>query len=198
LQWDDRRKDQEQIFVDQAMRVPKMVVAAELTPTPDLDAPVVEIQGFTQVTGRRGDLPTFSGISRQPDEDIRLISTLGFTNLPNDVADEIHVPLLFQYRGEVIPSFALQATLFWMRIAPSEVKIDLGSYIWLPNGRKIPILPDGSILINPNADRRARHLHLNELLLAAQQHENKGSMSGRLADLGDDILLARTPGDNQI
>ena len=195
LQWDDRHKDQEQIFVDQAMRVPKLVTAAELTSTPDLDAPIVEIPGFTQISGRRGDLATFSGINRQPDEDIRLLSTLGFTNLPNDVADEIHVPLLFQYRGEVIPSFALQTALVWMRIPPNEVKIDLGSYIWLPNGRKIPILPDGSTLINPNAARRARHLHLNELLLAAQQHENKTKMSSQVENLGDDIILARIPGD---
>ena len=195
LQWDDRHKDQEQIFVDQAMRVPKLVAAAELTSTPDLDAPIVEIPGFTQINGRRGDLATFSGINRQPDEDIRLISTMGFTNLPNDVADEIHVPLLFQYRGEVIPSFALQTALFWMRIAPNEVKIELGSYIWLPNGRKIPILSDGSTLINPNAARRARHLHLNELLLAAQQHENKTKTRSQVENLGDDIILARIPGD---
>ena len=197
LHWDESHKDQEQIFVDQAMRVPKLVAAADLTSTPDLDAPVVEIPGFTQVTGRRGDLATFSGINRQPDEDIRLISTLGFINLPNDVADDIHVPLLFQYRGEVIPSFALQAALLWMRIAPSEVKIDLGSYIWLPNGKKIPLLPDGSTLINPNAAKRARRLHLNELLLAAQQHENKKPTSGHIEDMGDDIILARVPGDRQ-
>ena len=135
LQWTARNKDQEQIFVDQAMRVPKLLAAGELTAVPDLDAPVVEIPGFTQVTGKRGDLATFSGIGRQPDEDIRLISTLGFINLPRDTASEIHMPLLFQYRGEVIPSFALQATLLWMRITPTEVKIELGSHILLPNGK---------------------------------------------------------------
>jgi hypothetical protein len=195
LQWDERNKDQEQIFVDQAMRVPKLLAAAELTATPDLDAPVVEIPGFPQVTGRRGDLATFSGMGRQPDEDIRLISTLGFINLPGDVSDEIHVPLLFQYRGEVIPSFALQAALFWMRITPGEVKIDIGTYIYLPNGKKIPIRPDGTALINPNAAKRARRLHLNELLLAAQQHENKTAVTGHVEDIGDDIVLARTPAD---
>src|SRR5256885_2386630 len=74
LQWRDRNKEQEQIFLDQAMHVPKMLVAAELTSTPDLDAPVAEIPGFSNVTGRRGALPEFSGIGRQPDEDTRLIS----------------------------------------------------------------------------------------------------------------------------
>jgi hypothetical protein len=198
LQWDRAGKDQEQILVDQAMRVPKLVTAAELTSTPDLDAPIVEIPGFTQVTGRRGDLPVFSGISRQPDEDIRLISTLGFVNLPNDFADEIHVPLLFQYRGEVIPSFPLQAALLWMRISPNEVKVELGSRILLPNGKSIPILSDGSTLINPNAPRRARHLRANQLLLVAQQREDKVPTTGHLENLGDDIILARlSKGDDK-
>jgi hypothetical protein len=191
LQWPESSKEQEQILVDQAMRVPKMLAAAELTATADPDAPVIEIAGFTNVTGRRGDLPVFSGIARQPDEDIRLLSTLGFINLPNDVADEIRVPLLFQYRGEVIPSFALQTALLWMRITPNEVKIDIGSFISLPNGKKIPIRFDGTALINPNAARRARHLRLDELLLAAQQHEKKAAGGATLEDMRDDIVLAR-------
>src|SRR5204863_506202 len=99
------------------------------------DAPVPEIPGFPNVTGRRGGLPEFSGINRQSDEDIRLISTSGFINLPKEVASEIRVPLLFQYRGEVIPAFPLQAVLLWMRVTPAEVKIDLGSNIILPNGK---------------------------------------------------------------
>lgn len=192
LDWPDAAGDQAQIFLDQAMRVPKLLVAAELTATPDLDAPVVEIPGFTQVTGRRGDLPAFSGIGRQPGEDIRLISTMGFVNMPGEVANETHVPLLFQYRGEVIPSFALQAAMLWMRITPAEVKIDIGSAISLPNGKKIPIRSDGTALINPNAAKRARLLNLNELLLAAQQHEKKTPMRGNFENMRDEIVLART------
>src|SRR5256885_4289206 len=105
LQWGERAKDQEQIFIDQAMRVPKLMLGAELTATPDPDAPVVEISGFAHVTGRRGDLPEFSGVEHQPGEDVRILSTLGFINFPDESTDDLHVPLLFQYRGEVIPAF---------------------------------------------------------------------------------------------
>jgi len=195
LRWRDRDKDQEQVFLDQAMRVPKLLMGAELTASPDPDAPVPEIPGFTHVTGRRGDLAEFSGIGRQPDEDVRLISTLGFVNLPEEVANDLHVPLLFQYRGEVIPSFPLQAALLWWRVTPAEVKIDIGSFISLPNGRRIPIRSDGTVLINPNTTRRARHLSANELLLAAQQHEKKMPTTAHVEDLRDQIVLARTPGD---
>src|SRR6267143_4499993 len=116
LQWGERSKDQEQVFIDQAMRVPKLLLAAELTATPDPDASVPEIPGFTKVTGRRGDIPEFSGIGQQPDEDLRFISALGFINLPDEIDADIHVPLLFQYRAEFIPSFALQSALLWILI----------------------------------------------------------------------------------
>jgi hypothetical protein len=189
LRWHERDKDQEQVFLDQAMRIPKLLLAAELTATPDPDMPPTEIMGFTHVSGRRGDLPTFTGISRQPDEDLRLISTLCYNNLPDDVANPIRVPLLFQYRSEVIPAFALQVFLTWARIPMSEVTIALGSHIALPQGRKIPIGNDGSILINPNAARLGYRLSLNELLLLVQQ-KPKGSP---LETLNRDLLLARTP-----
>jgi len=193
LRFHEREKDQEQVFIDQAMRVPKLVLATELATTYDPDAPVTEIPTFTKVTGRRGDLPEFSSISRQSGEDLRLISTPGFINLPDEVADDIHVPLLFQYRGEVIPSFALQTVLLWQRISLSEVKIGLGSFIELPNGKKIPISSDGTALINPVTTKRARHLSLNELLLAAQQQEKGTTKAARPEELKDQIVLARTP-----
>jgi hypothetical protein len=194
LRFRAREKDQEQVFIDQAMRVPKLILAAELTATSDPDAQIAEIPGFTKVTGRRGGIPEFSGVGRQPDEDLRFISTLGFINLPDEITDDIHVPLLFQYRGEVIPSFALQTALIWMRIPLNEVKIDIGSFIELPNHKKIPIRPDGTTLINPKTAAPVRHMSLNEMLLAAQQHE-KGSSAQRLEQMKDQIILARTPAD---
>src|SRR5205814_1285128 len=89
LKWRERDKDQEQVFLDQAMRVPKLLLSAELTSSPDPDAPPTEIPGFVHVSGRRGDLPTFTGIQRQPDEDLRLISSLGYANLPNETATRV-------------------------------------------------------------------------------------------------------------
>jgi hypothetical protein len=197
LDWSEREKEQEQIFIDQAMLVPKLLLGAELTATPDPDAPVPEIPGFAQVTGRRGDIPEFSGIARQPNEDVRIISTLGFVNLPPEITNDVRAPLLFQYRGEVIPSFALQAALLWLRIPLTEVKIEIGSAILLPNGMKIPIRPDGTALVNSRLARRARRVSLNELLLAAQQHETGVTPTLPLDDLGEQLVLARMPTDSR-
>src|SRR5438045_8915772 len=105
------------------MRVPRLLLAAELTTTPYPDAPGPEIPGFAQVTGKRGDLVEYAGVGRQPNEEMRLIATAGFTNLPDEISDGIHVPLLFRYRGEVIPSFAFDAILLCLPVTPIEVSI---------------------------------------------------------------------------
>jgi hypothetical protein len=164
-----------------------------LTTTPDPDAPGPEIQGFAQVKGKRGELMEFTGIGRQPSEELRLIATAGFINLPDEIADDIRVPLLFRYRGEVIPSFAFEAILLWLRVTPGEVSIDLDSHISLPQGRKIPIRPDGTLLISPNAGKKAHRFPLSDLLLAVQQREATQKRNPELEAMRNQIVLARTP-----
>ena len=192
LRWRERDSDQEQVFIDQAMKVPRLLLAAELTTTPDPDAPAFEIQSFAHVSGKRGELVEFSGIGRQPNEEMRLIATPGVINLPDEITDRIHVPLLFRYRGEVIPSFALQAILLWLRVTPAEVSIDLGSSISLPNNRKIPIRADGTLLVSPNLGGKVRRFTMNELLLASEQ-QDAGNKTPALGAIRDQIVLARIP-----
>jgi CHASE2 domain len=191
LDWGEEGKEQEQIFIEQAMHVPKLLLGAELTATPDPDAPVPEIPGFTQVTGKRGDIPEFSGVARQPSEDVRVISTLGFVNYPAEITNEVRVPLLFQFRGEVIPSFPLQAALLWLRVPLNEVKVNIGSAISLPNGTKIPIRSDGTALVNPHFAQNAHHVSLDELLLGAQQHESGAASTLRIDNAAQQLVLAR-------
>lgn len=193
LKWRERDKDQEQVFLDQAMRVPKLLLGAELTNAPDLDQAPPEIPSFTQVTGNRGQLAEFTGVGRQPNEDMRLISTVGFINLPEEIGDDLRMPLLFRYRGEVVPSFALEALLLSRRITPAEVKVELPSRIVLPGDEKIPIQANGTVLINPTAANSARRIALNQLLLAAQQRGQSGMTAAHLEDIRDHIVLARTP-----
>lgn len=193
--WRDRDKGQEQVFIDQAMRVPKLLVAMELGEKGPRDLAAEDVPSFSQVTGPRGGLAEFSGVSHRPDDDIRLISTPGFINLPADRSDLIRVPMLFEYRGEIVPSFPLQAIILWLRATPSDVKIELGSSILLPNGWKIPIRRDGTTTINPVAAGSVRRLTLNQLLLAAQERESHRPPTINLSDLKDQIVLIRVIGD---
>ncbi|MGI8432981.1 MAG: CHASE2 domain-containing protein [Chthoniobacterales bacterium] len=193
--WRERDKDQEQVFIDQAMRVPKLLVAMRLGEKSARDLAAEDVPVFTQVTGARGGLAEFSGISQRPDDDIRLISTPGFINLPGDRTDRIRVPLLFQYRGEIVPSFPLQAIMLWLRITPAAVKVELGRQISLPNGWRIPLHRDGTITVNPVAAGSVRRLTLNQLLLAAQEHDLKRPPTIDLSGLKDQIVLFRVSGD---
>ena len=66
LKWRDPEKDQEQVFIDQAMRVPRLLLAAELTSTPDPDAPGPEIPGSRRSPGNvaTSSSSPASGVSR--------------------------------------------------------------------------------------------------------------------------------------
>jgi len=92
----------------------------------------------------------------------------------------------------VIPSFALQAIMLWLRVTPAEVKIDLDSQISLPNNRTIPIRSDGTLLISPNAGKKAQRFTMNELLLASQQRD-AGQKVPNLEAIKDQVVLARMP-----
>lgn len=193
--WRDRDKIQEQVFIDQAMRVPQLLVASELGTKGSGDLSPDDIPIFNNVSGNRGDLAVFSGVSRQPDEDIRLISTPGFIPPPSERVDRVRVPMVFEYRGAIVPSFPLQAIMLWLRVGPAEVKVELGSRIILPNGWQIPIDRAGTLMINPVAKQSVRRLSLDELLLAAQEHEKQRPPSIKSDNLKEQIVLLRLAND---
>ena len=75
------------------------------------------------------------------------------------------------------------------------MKIELGSRIVLPNGWEIPIHRDGTLTVNPAARQSVRRLTLNELLLAAQEHERKRPAAVNIENLKDQIVLLRLADD---
>jgi hypothetical protein len=195
LIWRKRDKAQEQVFIDQAMRVPKLLVGFELGGRGEHDPEPEDLGALPNVTGDRSELPRFTGVSRGPDDDIRLISTPGFINVPNELSNRLRVPMLFEYRGEIVPSFVLQAIMLWLRATPADVRVELGARVSLPGGWQIPLHPDGTMTINPGAWQGVHHLGLNELLLAAQDHEKNRPISSKVQNLKDQIVLVRVPED---
>ena len=65
----------------------------------------------------------------------------------------------------------------------------------MPNGWQIPIHRDGTVTINPIAKQSVRRLTLNQLLLAAQEHEKHRPASLNIDNLKDQIVLLRLAGD---
>jgi hypothetical protein len=195
LIWPERDRIQKQIFLDQAMHVPKLLVALELGAKGQHDLTTDDLPTLPNITGNRTSLTQFVGVSRQPDEEIRLVSTPGFVNLPNDQINGLRVPLVFEYRGEVVPAFTLQAIMLWLRLTPADVKVELGSKIVLPNGWQIPLRRDGTITINPAAIGSIQHLSLGELLFAAEEKDHHRQKSPKTDNLNQQIVLLRVAED---
>ncbi|HEX4668160.1 MAG TPA: hypothetical protein VH207_16340, partial [Chthoniobacterales bacterium] len=99
------------------------------------------------------------------------------------------------YRGEVVPSFTLQAIMLWLRLTPADVKVELGGQISLPKGWKIPLHRDGTTTIDPAARQRVHRLSFSQLLLAAQEHEKHLPPTRDVGELKNQIILLRIADD---
>jgi len=195
LIWRSGDKAQEQVLIDQAMRVPKLVVALELGGKGERNLQPDELPVFSQVSGERGNVAEYSGVARQPSDDLRLISAPGLVAPPGRQKKGIRVPMIFDYQGAIVPSFPLEAILLWLRATPADVQVQLGSQMILPNGWKIPLQGDGTTLINPAAAASVHLLGLNDLLLGAQELDRHQTPTRDLSDLQNQIVLLRLQGD---
>jgi len=183
--------DQISLLHHQLLRVPKLLLGAELgvaeTPPP---APE-ELPVLTRVSGHLGNLPEFNAITRQPAEQLRLAGAVGFENLPEGPLRR--APLVFRHCGRVVPSFVLQAAMLWYGVAPDEVTVVPGSYIALGNSLRIPIDAHGTFAVDFGVP--ITRLTVSDLLLSAERAgaepgEPVAGLAPRLK--GSLALLART------
>jgi hypothetical protein len=129
--------------------------------------PLQEVPLVRNVRGNLAEIPEFVAVERQPAEDYRLSASVGFTNLPTEHHRFNSVPLLFRYRGQVTPSFVLQAVMLWEKLTPDEVVVELGSHIALRGKRRIPIDGGGRMRVDFGSPRSG--FGFDELLLASEQ-----------------------------
>ncbi len=178
---------------DAIRRMPKILLGARLgfPDDPDLIPPLEVVPQLRRVTGDTTKLPPFTAIEQEPKEEMRLSATIGFTNVPATPTNVRTIPLLFSYRGQVVPSFALQAAIMWLKLTLDDVQVVVGSQIALGSAVKIPIDAAGSMRVDFRASL-ARHGSA-DLLLAAQQAEQKLPPFMPIDDLQNQVvLLTRT------
>ncbi len=161
----------EKILLEQILQAPKIFLGARLgfPEDPSVIPPLQEAPSLRHVYGNPSAIPEFTLIEEQPEEKFRLSAARGFTNVPDAGAVVRRVPLLFRYRGEVVPSLTLQAMMLWQGTTPDEVRIEIGSRIWLGNALTIPIDTQGALLVDFAAGYE--RYGYDDLLLAAQQAE---------------------------
>lgn len=183
----------EKLLHQYLLRAPKMLLGAQLGALKDEDVvpPMEPVPILRRVSGDRGDLAEFSLINDQPKEEFRLSPALGFTNLGSENRVNRSVPLIFRYRGEVVPSFVLQAATLWLKLTPDDVQVECGSKIRLGDSLSIPIDERGRMQV----DFRTPYTRLSfeELMLGAQQTQAATSVAVPVEKLrGSVALMART------
>lgn len=183
----------ETILKGNLLRVPRNLLGARLgiPDDPQVAPQWQEVPLLHHVEGDPSLLPEFPVVEREPSETYRLTATIGFTNLPVIQERFNSVPLVFKHRGQVVPSFTLQAVTLWAKLTPDDVKVKLGSHIALGPKLHIPIDTRGRMRVDFAARRRG--FGFDDLLLATEQIQ---SQSPPVVDVsmmrGTVVLLSRT------
>ncbi|MDB6150554.1 MAG: hypothetical protein JWQ44_2002 [Chthoniobacter sp.] len=182
----------EKILRDNLLRAPKILLGAQLgfPDDPQLAPPWQEVPLLRNVKGDLSKVQEFPMVERQPTDDYRLASTVGFTNLPPSGDRLNSVPLVFRLRGQVTPAFPLQAVMLWSQLTPDDVAVYLGSHIQL-GPRRIPIDARGQMRVDFGTPRT--DYSFDELLLATEQVQAKSAPVVDLGKIkGSILLLSRT------
>ena len=169
LSWARPQAEAERMLANRALQFPKLVlgvVTANSGRREGDDAGVLP-EGLRDVTGNVANLPVADELIARPTRDLQALASLGPTVAVREVPPA--VPLLVRYRGQVLPTFTLQAALLWLKVTPGEIKVRLGSHIDLGDGRRIPINGAGFMLVDPWSPARVSRLGFDDLLLIAEQ-----------------------------
>lgn len=183
----------EKILHDIILQAPKIVLGSQLgfSDDPEIVPPLQPAPALRNVKGRVGAIPEFTVIERQAAEDFRLSATVGFTNVSDEDGVARRASLLFNYRGQVVPSLALQALIQWFKLTPDDVVVEPGRRIVLGKAATVPIDASGRM----NVDFRSPFTRFgyDDLLLAVDQRQNHQTPAiSTDAIKGGVLLLART------
>ena len=186
----------EKMLRDLILSAPKNLLGSELGfPEDQSVIPALqEVPAVRNVKGPVDRIPEFTVIEHQATENFRLSSTVGFINLPPVYERANSVPLVLRYRGQVVPAFALQAVMLWLKLTPDEVAVELGSHIQLGKNLRIPINITGRMRVDFGAPRG--EFSFDDLVLASEQTAAGTQPHVPLDRLkGGIVLLSRTDAD---
>jgi len=181
------------ILREHILRAPRVLLGAELgfPDDPTIIPPLEEAPIIRRVQGDLSAIPEFTTVGAQAEEDFRLSSAIGFTNLPDAAQPLDRAPLLLRYRGQVVPSFVLQAILQWEKLTPDDVSVVAGERITLGEQVDIPIDRRGSMRVDFGVPRT--RCDFEALVLATAQTEaQRTPIVPREALEGKFLLLGRT------
>ena len=184
------------ILHDYVLQAPKIVLGARLglPDDPEVLPPMQQVPLLRNIKGDASAIQEFTAIEEQAGEDLRLSATTagqGFTNVPFQGEITRKAPLVFRYRGEVVPSLALQAIILWLKLTPDDVVVEPGVRITLGKKAEVPI--DAAGRMNVDFESPLTRFGCDDLLLAVDQQQGKRAQAIPTEALkGSIVLLART------
>jgi len=188
------------ILHDYVLQTPKIVLGARLgyPDDPEVVPPLQQVPLLRNIKGDAGAIPEFTAIEEQAGEDLQLSATTageGFTNLPFQGEITRKAPLVFRYRGQVVPSLALQAIILWLKLTPDDVVVEPGVRIALGKKAAVPI--DAAGRMNVDFKSPLTRFGCDDLLLAVDQQQGKTAAVSTAAIKGSIVLLARTDAESR-
>ena len=196
LAWDAADPQQRTLLHNQALRAPKVLLGSELgsPEDPALIPPMQEVPVLRHVNeGDISGIREFPLVALQPSEELRLAATLGFFEPSAAMTGKAvgRVPLVFRYRGQVVPSFVLQAAMLWFGVTVEEVVVVPGSHIELGPDIRLPVDAAGTMPVDFTIP--LTRFSMADLLLSAEQHQGGHQAIAPVAQLKNSVtLLART------
>lgn len=183
----------EKILRDHLLTAPKVLLGSQLgfPEDPTVIPPLQEVPTLRQVSGTVSGIPEFTIIELQPSEIFRRSATIGFTNLPAVYERYNSVPLVLRYRGQVVPTFVLQAVMLWAKLTPDDVTVVLGSHVLLGKSLRIPIDETGRMRVDFGSPRT--EMTFDDLILSSETIQAGRKPQVSLDPLkGSIVLLSRT------
>lgn len=188
----------ENILRDHLLRAPKVLLGATLgfPEDPDLPLPAESVPALRHVEGDLGSVPDFTVISERPAEKFRLSSVTGFVNLLGEANWYRSVPLVLRYRGQVVPSFVLQAVLMWEKLTLDDVRVVIGSHVDVGGRVRIPIDGAGQMRVDFGVPRG--HCGFDDLVFSSIQRSAQSETHiPEQAFAGKFLFLSRVDPESQ-
>jgi hypothetical protein len=194
LAWRDADTQQVGMLHDQLLRSPKLLLGfilgvpweTSVIPQPE-DLPVLR-----HAKGDISSIEEFSLVTQHPTGELRFAGNPGFENLLDNrlfqpFRSTSRVPLLFRYRGQVVPSFVLQAAMLWFGVTSDEVTVFAGSHIDLGPSIHIPVDSRGALFVDFFTP--VTRYSMSDLLLSAEQAQAKQKTIAPVEQLKNSLLL---------
>jgi len=183
----------EMVLRDDILRSPRVLLGAELgyPADPEVIPPLQQAPLLRNVKGSIHEIPEFTAVDHEPSENFRLPSTIGFTNLPANHRRFNSVPLVFNYRGQITPSFTLQTVMLWAKLTPDDITVETGSHIALGDKLRIPIDSAGRMRVNFGSPHT--EFSLEDLVLATDPSQARRRAKVPIDKIKNSVvLLSRT------